>query len=210
MWLCFLQWTPNLICQQQSGEEDFRMYILVFSPDICSHAVFSGEASAHWEITNRSTKRSFFSGKCPLPPPHLAVACPEFVTSCCLDFPPFVPLTPSLRSAEAPRVSRFCGSQSAQGPTWSHPRYLLGVWMTVLMSLSPESYSIGNHNMWLKKPVKNSLGRWIRYMISYYGSFQLTTRWKKGGLDYTGKHQTWQECFLTVRLSGVVYDFNQF
>ena len=98
--------------------------------------------------------------------PHPAALCPTF--------------HPMDGSVEAPPVSQFCYVQPAQGAIRSHPRYLLGVLMTVLMSLSPESYFIGNDNMWLKKPVKNSLGSWIRYMISYYGTFYLTAQWKKG------------------------------
>lgn len=46
--------------------EPWELYILVFPPDICSHTVFSGEVSSHWENKNHSPKMSFFSGECPL------------------------------------------------------------------------------------------------------------------------------------------------
>lgn len=132
--------------------------------------------SALWEISfsrNESVKNWSFSlvnVLCTtLPCTH-----PEIATSWCLVSPPFIPWM------EAPPMSWFCCVQPAQGAIRSHPRYLLGVLMTVLMSLSPESYSVGHDNMWLKKPVRNSLGSWIRYLISYYGSFYLTAQWKKG------------------------------
>lgn len=126
---------------------------------------FSGKVSAHWEINITVPKEAFSLVKCPLH--HLTLQ-----------------LLAQWLSPPAARISRFLSrwwlpklcwgtwvSWVGTRGIWSRLRYLPGVWMAVLMPLSPESCSVGNHNLWLKKPVKNSLESWISYMISYYGSF---------------------------------------
>lgn len=147
-----------------SQVKTWELYNLVFSPDTCSHTAFSGKVSAHWEINITLPKEVFSLMKCPLQ--HLSL---QLLAQWLSPLAPLV-FIPLMASQALQRHLPVCLG-SAQGVRWSHLRHLPGVWMAVLMSLSPESCSVGNHNMWLKKPVKNILESWISYMISYYGSF---------------------------------------